>query len=79
MKEFKTEKKLNKLLIGAILGTTLLWVGAAMTPKGREVGKSTLGKLKEFLKWGVKELKKSVGEKAVKKGKQRQWDEEQSE
>lgn len=70
MKEFKTEKKLNKILIGAILGTTLLWIGAAtMTPKGREVSKSTFQKFKDFLKWWVKELKKTAGETALKKGK----------
>lgn len=68
MKEIKGERKLNKMLIGAILGTTILWLGAAaMTPKG----KSTIGKLKDFLKWWMKEMKKSVGKTAMKKGKSR--------
>ncbi len=72
MKEFKTEKKLNKILIGAILGSTLVWIGAAtMTPKGREVSKSTFGKIKDFFKWWINELKKKAGETALKQGKKR--------
>lgn len=53
----KFEKKMNKLLVGAILGTTILWVaGASMTPKG----KSLLWKVKDFIKGGINELKKST-------------------
>lgn len=53
----KTEKKLNKWLIGAIIGTTLLWVwGLSMTPKGR----SFWWKAKDFFKSGVDELKKEL-------------------
>lgn len=52
----KIEKNINKILIGAILGTTILWVaGASMTPKG----KSVLGKFKDFIKGGIDEMKKS--------------------
>ena len=43
--------------MGAILGTTLLGVaGATMTPKGR----SLMGKVKDFIKWWIDELKKST-------------------
>lgn len=53
----KFEKKMNKLLVWAILGTTILWVAwASMTPKW----KSLLWKVKDFIKWGIDELKKST-------------------
>lgn len=50
----KIEKKLNKLLIWAILGTTILGVGASMTPKG----KSFRRKARDFVKGWVEEIKK---------------------
>lgn len=50
----KIEKKLNKLLIGAILGTTILGVWASMTPKWKSFRK----KAGEFVKGGVEEIKK---------------------
>ena len=60
----KIEKNINKILIGAILGTTILWVaGATMTPKG----KSMMSKVKDFIKWGVDELKKNARERSQKK------------
>lgn len=53
----KFEKKMNKLLIGAILGTTILGVAwASMSPKG----KSLIGKMKDFIKGGINELKKTT-------------------
>ncbi len=53
----KFEKKMNKLLVWAILWTTILWIAwASMTPKG----KSFLGKVKDFIKWGLDELKKNT-------------------
>ena len=52
----KFEKKINKLLVGAILGTTLLGVAwASMTPKW----KSLMGKVKDFIKGWIDELKKN--------------------
>jgi hypothetical protein len=60
----KIEKSLNKILIGAILGTTILWVaGASMTPKW----KSLIWKMKDFIKWWINELKKSTDAKLKKK------------
>lgn len=50
----KIEKKLNKLLIGAILWTTILWIGASMTPKGKSFWK----RAGEFVKGWVEEIKK---------------------
>jgi len=58
----KIEKKINKLLIGAILGTTILWVGASMTPKGKSFRK----KARDFVKWGVDEMKKIKDKKKAK-------------
>lgn len=56
----KIEKNLNKILIWAILWTTILWVAwASMTPKW----KSFLGKMKDFVKWGLDEMKKSAKKK----------------
>jgi len=53
----KIEKNLNKILIWAILGTTILGVaGASMTPKG----KSLFKKMKDFVKWWLDEMKKSA-------------------
>lgn len=53
----KFEKKMNKLLVGAILWTTILWVAwATMTPKW----KSLMGKVKDFIKGGIDELKKNT-------------------
>lgn len=53
----KFEKKMNKLLVGAILGTTILGVAwASMTPKW----KSLMGKVKDFIKWGIDEMKKTT-------------------
>lgn len=60
----KFEKKMNKLLVWAILWTTILWVaGATMTPKW----KSLLWKVKDFIKWWIDELKKSTD-------KEKNWD-----
>lgn len=60
----KFEKKMNKLLVWAILWTTILWVAwATMTPKW----KSLLWKVKDFIKWGLEELKKSTD-------KEKNWD-----
>lgn len=53
----KIEKNINKILIWAILWTTLLGVaGASMTPKGR----SMLWKVKDFIKGGIDEMRKNT-------------------
>jgi hypothetical protein len=53
----KFEKSMNKFLVGAILGTTILGVAwASMTPKG----KSLMGKVKDFIKGWIDELKKNA-------------------
>lgn len=53
----KFEKKMNKLLVWAILWTTILGVaGASMTPKWR----SLFWKIKDFVKWWMDELKKTA-------------------
>ena len=68
----KIEKKLNKLLVGAILGTTILWVaGASMTPKW----KSVMGKMKDFIKGWIDELKKSTEQKLQKKNRKKEENE----
>ena len=52
----KFEKKINKLLVWAILGTTILGVAwASMTPKW----KSLMGKVKDFIKGWIDEMKKN--------------------
>jgi hypothetical protein len=53
----KFEKKMNKLLVGAILGTTLLWVAWAT---------SLMGKVKDFIKGWLDELKKSTKKDDIK-------------
>ena len=58
----KIEKKLNKMLIGAILGTTILGIWASMTPKGKSFWK----KAGEFVKGGVDEIKKLKNKKGTK-------------
>ena len=53
----KFEKKINKLLVGAILGTTILGVAwASMSPKW----KSLMWKVRDFIKWGLDEMKKNT-------------------
>ncbi len=69
----KIEKNINKILIGAILGTTILWVAwASMTPKG----KSFFGKLKDFVKWGINEMKSTTKKTIKKKGEDENTDQD---
>lgn len=53
----KTEKKINKRIVGAILWTTLLWLWwLSMTPKWRSFAQ----KAKDFIKDGLNEMKRTI-------------------
>lgn len=58
------EKKVNKWLVGLIIGGTLIGVGgASMTPKGKKLRRSVW----EFFAVGWEEFNKKVLEKKKKK------------
>ena len=59
------EKKLNKRIIGAVIGTTIVGVGAAasMTPQGKSFRK----RVKEFFEKWIKQMNKELGIKPKKK------------
>lgn len=53
-------KNLNKILIGAIIGSTVLGLGAAAAHHKDKKGKSLLKKITEFFWDGLKEMNKTI-------------------
>ncbi|MEF2175686.1 MAG: hypothetical protein V3575_04390 [Candidatus Absconditabacteria bacterium] len=58
------EKKVNKWIIGAVLGSAILGFGGySMSPKGKKFGDKLKGKVKSilsFLGGGINQMKKDL-------------------
>ena len=76
---WKTEKNFNKWIIGAIIGTTIIWLGGlSMTPKGKSFWRRMWKKTKKtyrFMLIGWSEMKKAMKKDAQKKQKKSLEDE----